>query len=141
MTDQERCQLAPVLPWESVHQIALDLFGRFLPGEPESACEPQYVGIDSDTFVFSEDDREDDGRSFPTDAGQFCECLHGIGHLPAMILDQQATHFLDVPRFAMKRSTGMDIVLEFDARNREVILRRLIFFIEQFIKCAISFNV
>ena len=89
------------------------------------------VRIDRDAFVFTKTRPQNDRCGLAADSLECIELRHRLRNLAVMLIDQSLAHFLDESGFVAIGAAGMDIVFELFARDADIVLGCLEFFVER----------
>jgi len=112
MPDEPVAKVCPLGPWNELHQVLFDLFGRGLFRQAESRGESLHVGIDDHAFVDVEGIAKDDVGGFATDAGERRERGHVAGNLAVVPRYKCGATGADVFRLGAEKACRADQVLK-----------------------------
>lgn len=124
MLYQEVAELEPLGSGDDLHEAALDLVPRLLPGQPQPLRQPHHVGVDGDPLDDAVGVAEDDVRRLPGHPLEPGQLLHRPGDLAAVLLDDGPAGLLDEPGLLPVEPQRPDGLLQLLPRRTGVVLRR-----------------
>src|SRR3954463_12643130 len=111
MPDQLVGKVDPLLAWDDLHKVLLDLLRHLIAGEFKTPRETVDVGVDDDALRFLEPRTEDDVGGFAGNSGQGEELVHLLRDLAFEIFDDLARGADDRFRFVAEEAGAANIGL------------------------------
>jgi len=113
---------SPVLGCKESHQVLFDFFRGRGRREAQSRGETLNVRVDDDAHVDVEGVAEDDIRGFPPHPIEGEQCLHRVGDLPVMGVDQRPAAGLDIAGLVAVQANPADVLGELAGRSIGIIV-------------------
>src|SRR3712207_5023602 len=124
--DEQVREDGPIILRHHPHEVLLYLLGVPLLGETEPGRDAPDVGVHDDALVHPEGVAEAPFRRLAADAGEGDGLGHGAGNLPAVTLEEGASHALHGAGLVAVEAGGADVFFQLRWIRRGVVLRRAV---------------
>ena len=108
----------PLALGNQLHQIGFDLGGGAFFAEPEPLAEPAHVGVHGDAGVDAKTPGQHHRSGFTGHPRKHQQLLHGLGHLTAVVLHEQARAAHDRLGLVAKKASGLHVGLHIARLHR-----------------------
>src|SRR5687767_7629384 len=99
----------PLLFWNQLHEIQLDLLRRFGGRKIETPRDPKYMGVDDDSFGFSIGDSHNNIGGFTRDTGKLDQFFHRVRDSPVELIQYHAAGTLNAPGLISIKPGGANL--------------------------------